>query len=576
MAQSVVIVCPSHLKIGVKEVRMKRSTVSRFLAAMIVLWTVAPAAFGQATPQQNQRNVATPWPPRTGRTAAAPMHAAPSLNTSSWTAIGPASLTSGSTNGLVSGRVAGIAADPTNANIIYIAPAGGGVWKTTDGGSTWTELTDTQSTLSMGAIAVAPTNPLVIYAGTGEANNSGDSNYGLGILTSTDGGANWTLRTGPSNAFSRLTTSQIAVDPTNSSIAYAAMADLGANGVFGSNTGIWKTTDGGATWTNTTTTITSLFPWSAVVIDPNNSQNLYAAVGYLYGTSSNGVYRSVNGGGSWSLLTNGPNGSNTGRIALALGKSNSSVLYAAVQDAKTHGLYGMFRSDNANTTATFTTLSTTPNFLGGQGWYDIVVVVDPANSANVYAAGVLNYNNNTDAIIKSTNSGVSWTDITTGSNGVEPHTDNHALAFDATGHLLDGNDGGVYRYDPGNNNWTDLNSNINSIQFSGIGLHPTNPSIAIGGSQDNGTELFSGVLLWTETDGGDGGFAKFSQTNGSRAYHQIPVASFGSNFFRRSDDGGNTWATETSSISGDTAQNFYAPFVVDPNNGDHVFYGTYR
>jgi photosystem II stability/assembly factor-like uncharacterized protein len=336
----------------------------------------------------------------------------------------------------------------------------------------------------MGAIALAHSNPLVIYAGTGEANNSGDSNYGLGILTSTDGGSTWTLRTGPSNAFNRLTTSQIAVDATHSSIAYAAMADFGANGLFGSNTGIWKTTDGGATWTNTTTTITSVFPWSAVVIDPNNSQNLYAAVGYLYGTSSNGVYRSVNGGGSWSLLTNGPNGSNTGRIALALGKSNSSVLYAAVQDPKTYGLHGIFRSDNANTTATFTTLSNTPNFLGGQGWYDIVVAVDPANSANVYAAGVVN--SNMDAIIKSTNSGVSWTDITTGSNGVEPHTDNHALAFDATGHLLDGDDGGIYRYDPGNNDWTDLNSNINSIQFSGIGLHPTNASIAIGGSQDNG------------------------------------------------------------------------------------------
>jgi hypothetical protein len=349
------------------------------------------------------------------------------------------------------------------------------------------------------------------------------------------------------------------------------MADFGANGLFGSNTGIWKTTDGGATWTNTTNAITSEFPWSAVVVDPRNGQNLYAAVGYLFGNTANGVYRSLNGGGSWSLLTNAPNGSNTGRIALALGKSNSSVLYAAVQDSHTFGLYGMFRSDNANTTATFTTLSATPNFLGGQGWYDIVVAVDPANSANVYAAGVA-----PTAIIMSTNSGVSWTDISTGSNGVSPHTDNHALAFDAIGQLLDGDDGGIYRYNPGNNNWTDLNSNINSIQFYGIGLHPTNPSIAIGGSQDNGTALFSGALLWTETDGGDGGFAKFSQTNGSRAYHQIPVGSFGINFFRRSDDGGNTWTTETSGISADTTQNFIAPFVVDPNNGDHVFYGTFR
>ena len=370
---------------------MKGSTVSHFLAAMIVLLCVGSAALGQETPQQKPPKVTTPWTPRTGRTTAPtqePSVAAPSLNTSTWTAIGPASLNSGTTNGLVSGRVTGIAADPTNANIIYAAPAGGGVWKTTDSGSTWTEITDTQSTMSMGAIAVAPSNPSVIYAGTGEANNSGDSNYGLGILTSTDGGNTWTLRTGPSDAFNRLTTSQIAVDPTNSSIAYAAMADFGANSLFGSNTGIWKTTDGGATWTNTTTAITSEFPWSAVVVDPNNGQNLYAAVGYLYGDTENGVYRSLNGGGSWSLLANAPNGSNTGRIALGLGKSNSSVLYAAVQDPHTFALYGMFRSDNANTTATFTTLSATPNFLGGQGWYDIVVAVDPPEVSALAALGV--------------------------------------------------------------------------------------------------------------------------------------------------------------------------------------------
>jgi photosystem II stability/assembly factor-like uncharacterized protein len=106
-------------------------------------------------------------------------------------------------------------------------------------------------------------------------------------------------------------------------------------------------------------------------------------------------------------------------------------------------------------------------------------------------------------------------------------------------------------------------------------LHPTDRNKAIGGSQDNGTEIYTGGVVWTETDGGDGGFAKFSQTNGNRAYHQIPVASFGPNFFRRSDDGGNTWTTKTSSIVVDqNFQNFYAPFVVAHYNGDRVLYGT--
>src|SRR6266566_4228373 len=136
----------------------------------------------------------TPWTP--GPYGPGPQSQVTSipLNSSSWTAIGPAPL--GSSPAFAnSGRIAGVAAHPTDPNTIYIAAAGGGVWKTTNGGATWTPLTDTQRTLSMGAIAISPSNPLVLYAGTGEANNSLDSNYGRGILVSTDGGATWTLRT---------------------------------------------------------------------------------------------------------------------------------------------------------------------------------------------------------------------------------------------------------------------------------------------------------------------------------------------------------------------------------------------
>src|SRR5439155_9815671 len=118
-----------------------------------------------------------------------------SINPATWTPLGPAPILNGprAGSGPVSGRIAGVAAHPTDPDTIYVAAAGGGVWKTTNGGSTWTSLTDTQATQSMGAIAVAPSNPDVIYAGTGEANNSGDSNFGRGILVSADEGATWTL-----------------------------------------------------------------------------------------------------------------------------------------------------------------------------------------------------------------------------------------------------------------------------------------------------------------------------------------------------------------------------------------------
>ena len=160
------------------------------------------------------------------------------LNTSTWSAVGPASLANGS-----SGRLAAVAGDPNNANVLYVAAAGGGVWKTVDAGASWTPLTDGQSTLFMGALAVAKSNPDVIYAGTGEATNSGLSFYGRGVLKSTDGGTSWTL-TGNS-VFNRKTISQIAVDPTNGNVLYVAVGGGGVNGV-GGNVGIFKSIDGGS------------------------------------------------------------------------------------------------------------------------------------------------------------------------------------------------------------------------------------------------------------------------------------------------------------------------------------------
>jgi hypothetical protein len=249
----------------------------------------------------------------------------------SWTALGPAplSFTYPATENF-SGRIVGIAPSPTDPNTIYIAAAGGGVWKTSNGGSTWTPLTDNQVTLSMGAIALAPSNPNVIYAGTGEANNAG-SNYGRGILVSTDGGTTWTL-TGNS-AFDRLAIARIAVDPTDPNTAYAAVNDFPNNGrPFAGGTGIYKTTNGGTTWTNLTASIDMLDPYSDVVIDPNNHNTVYMAIGDHFGdvyhTGGNGVYKSINAGASWTKLAGGlPTDANAiGRVTLAIAPTNSQVL----------------------------------------------------------------------------------------------------------------------------------------------------------------------------------------------------------------------------------------------------------
>ena len=515
-----------------------------------------------------------------------------SLTSSGWTAIGPASLNSG--GGQVSGRITGIAVDPTSTNIIYVAAAGGGVWKTTDGGTTWTALTDTQTTLAMGAIAIAPTDHLRIYAGTGEANNAGDSNHGIGILVSSDAGSTWTLETA-GGAFAGVSIGQIAVDPTNENIAYAAVGGYSENGNTFSNTGIWKTTDGGTTWANTTTAISSYgseMSWSSVVVDPNTPSIVYAAIGDIFygGYGPNGVYRSTNGGSTWALLTGAPSGAATGRIALAVSPAAKTagqhVLYVAMSTSLNPGSGGLYyfgRSDNADaTTPTFTNLtSTTPDFLGGengsgQGWYDMAVNVDSAGT--VYCAGVENYSGGgTQNIIRSANLGVNWSDISI-VGGVEPHTDSHAIALDFTNRMLIGNDGGIWRYDATVPSWTNLNGNLNTIQFQGISLHPTSAGTVLGGSQDNGTELYTGSLVWAETDGGDGGFAQISQTTSTRCYAVHPVGSFGPTaFFRRSDSScaAGTWIAETTGFL-NANSDFYPPFVVDPTNGDHLVIGLDR
>src|SRR5215831_4693608 len=315
----------------------------------------------------------TPWTPLTQPVPPlkAPLLPTMQLSTVAWTAIGPAPLNSSQTTGNVSGRITGIAAHPTDVNTIYITPAGGGVWKTTNGGTNWTALTDTQSTLSMGAVAIARSNPLVIYAGTGEANNSVDSNFGRGILVSTNGGTSFTLNTGPGGVFNtnRMTCSRIAVDPTNASIAYAAMANFGTNGIFAAGiTGVYKTTDGGTTWTNVTAANgkDNNFPWSDVVVDPNTTTIVYAAVGYLFGTANNGVYKSTDSGTTWTLLNapNAPVGATFGRISIAISKaSNMNVLYVAAEDnTNTGGLARFVRSTDAG--ASFTNLTVgTPNYM---------------------------------------------------------------------------------------------------------------------------------------------------------------------------------------------------------------------
>jgi VCBS repeat-containing protein len=506
-----------------------------------------------------------------------------SLSTTAWTPIGPAPITNGGTPGglPVSGRITGIAADPSNANTIYIAAAGGGVWKTTDANDpspNWTPLTDNLTDgsglpipLFTGAVTVDPQNSNIIFVGTGESNNSGDSFYGRGILKSTDGGSTWTFNDN-GGAFERATVQKIVVNPSNDQIVYAVVDDFGSNGVTG-HAGIYKSTDGGSTWSNTTAGISTFDEYSDLVIDPNTPSTLYMTVGTFFGATINGVYKSTNGGGTWNILLGAGNGNTNGRYALAI-SSDSTNLYVSIafptSNPSTPGQLKAFLNSTDGGATFVNRTPSTPNYMGasvfGQGWYDTTLAVAPGHSNEVFAGG--SDNGGSQGIIETTNNGRVWSSITSDVNGNGPHTDHHAAAFDANGNFLDGDDGGIFRFNPSTGLWTDLNGNLNTIQFTGIALDPTDPNIAYGGSQDNGTEKYTGSLGWTAIAGGDGGFTRVDPFNPNTIYQE-----FTSDSIRRSDDGGNSFTFIGGTIQGNTV-NFYAPYILDPGTPNRILYGA--
>jgi photosystem II stability/assembly factor-like uncharacterized protein len=440
------------------------------------------------------------------------------LDPVNWTALGPAPVNSA--GALSTGRISTIAADTNDANTIYVGTAGGGVWKTTNGGVHWTPLTDTQDTLYMGALALAPSDPLTIYAGTGEA-NYGPSKIdlrrenvfaGRGVLKSTDGGQSWTLL--GSDVFFRRTISKIVVDPKDADTLYVAVGNLAYDGLPG-NTGIWKSTDGGKSWNlmvNGIANFTGNDAISDLVMDASSAQHLYAAVGNPNGSLANGVYETFDGGANWAVSGNFPTGAldaQIGRITLAISTSSPTTLFASIARIGINASFkDMYKTTDSGTT--WTRLSGVPSYMGPYGDYNTTLAIDPSNPNIIYAGGQT-------TIIRTMNGGGSWSFIDVGFDA--PHADHHGATFDALGRFLDGNDGGIWRLDnPSTLRWADLNGDLNTIQLTGIALDPTNADIAYAGAQDNFSEKFTDSLSWRALLGGDGGFTRVNFNNPLTVY----------------------------------------------------------
>jgi photosystem II stability/assembly factor-like uncharacterized protein len=434
-------------------------------------------------------------------------HAGPSVFASvqapgQWTRIAP-ELVRGNPLVVNGGRVASISVNPADPRHWLVGIGNGGVWDTRDGGATWTPLAHQAPTLAIGAVAFAPSNPEIVYAATGEASAEFFTMAGVGLLRSSDGGRHW-AHVGEAS-LRRTAVRSMRVHPTNPNVivATASRGGAGRDSRFGgahpsAPFGVLRSNDGGATWVRT-------LPGMAIAleVDPTNFNNQYAAIGEqalgpsginqdAVGSVANGLYRSGDGGLTWTPVT-GPWGDSTptrpttGRVALAIAPSNPNVLYAGMQKHRlTSGgasdLLGLYRTDNAwAATPAWVEVPRGPTAAGGgycggdKCGYTHVLSVDPADPNRLFAGGA--------RIWMCTNCGASptWANVQGGQGGL--HADFHAMAW-AGNRLIVGTDGGVWSSTTFGATWQSHNVGLPTLMFYSGALHPTNPNFILGGLRD--------------------------------------------------------------------------------------------
>jgi photosystem II stability/assembly factor-like uncharacterized protein len=496
---------------------------------------------------------------------------APTSNPS-WTLIGPKPIKTPYTDPIVAGRVSALAVDPGNPSVVYAGAAQGGIWKTTTAGSSWSPLTDRQASLAIGSVALDPTNSNIVYVGTGEENFAGDSYYGAGILKSTNGGTTWTHLCGPfcgpvgQDGFygggARI--GALAISPANNQVILAAVALLRKDGIY-------RSADGGKTWTQ----VVSGNPGTAVLFDPVNGNTAYAALGNSFSGGTESVFKSTDGGQTWSA-DNGSGGNvlpiaNAGRIVLAMDPSHTATLYAGIANVSTGSLLGLFKSTDGG--GSWTRLTSTPDYCTPQCWYDHTIAVDPANSNVIYAGGAFS-----TTLIRSLDGGSSWTVLQAAANFGFLHADMHALAFASDGSKLYlGNDGGVYsttQTTATNPAFTALNSTLATAQFyPRLSIDPTNVAKAIGGTQDNGTDLYSGGLAWNDVVCGDGAATAIDTAVPTTMYAACENIDI-----EKSTTGGaaGSWNQVINGIDTGDRVEFIPPLVIDASQPANLYFGTYR
>ena len=444
------------------------------------------------------------------------------------------------------GRVNVVRFDPTNNSIIYVGAPDGGLWKSTNSGVSWTELnTDKLPVIGISDIAIDPTNNQIIYIATGDADAS--DTYSAGVLKSTDGGTTWNT-TGLNWAVSSGNTiSRLLINPTNTNIIYA-----------GGNRGIYRSSNGGGSWTQVTTaSVTSM------EFQPGNPNTVYAC-GKIF-------LLSTNGGVSFSTITNGlPSSSAVVRMSLAVSPANPNYVYVVAANASNYGFYGMYRSTNGGTSFTTQDGNATPNLLGfnyngsdigGQGWYTLSIAVSPTNANQLVVGGV--------NIWQSTNGGVNWTLNAdwTGTGAPYVHADIHNLNYLNGTTVFAGCDGGISETANNGSSWSDISSNLQIAEMYGLGMSTTNATKILSGWQDNGTNLLNGTS-WNESMGGDGMKCFIDWSNDNNMYGEQYNGSL-----NRSTSGGSPGSWQGISPSTSETGAWVTPWWQDPNTANTIYVG---
>lgn len=519
-----------------------------------------------------------------------------------WENLGP---------GNIGGRTRRLVIHPTTPTTMYAGAVDGGIWKTTNGGSSWVPLDDMMANIAVVSLAMDPSDSDTLYAGTGEGFFNVDGVRGAGVFKTTDAGSTWTQIAATNNSDFHFVM-DVLVSPNSDQRLYAA-----------TRTGVFRTLDGGTSWTKVIDAVspTNVNGCTDLVIKSSGpTDTVFAACGTFAQAT---VFRNTDAGGAgtWdSVLTE----AGMGRTQLALAPSNENTIYAmaasivagpdrtgdAVGDYN-NGLHKVFRSTMNGASGSWTTrvantdanvgntlqLSNGPfaiclNSFPNQGWYDNILAVDPVDENIVWAGGI--------DLFRSNDGGANWGIASLWfSDPADPffvHADQHFIAFDpgyngtSNKTMFVGNDGGIFKTTdaraavdpPVNPNicdtaqttiavpWQHLNNGYDVTQFYHGTVYP-NGTTYFGGTQDNGTvrgDDGSGDDAWAMIFGGDGGYTAQDPANTNILFTETTRFSI-----RKSVDNGVNWAAATSGITGDNGAAFILPYQMDPGNAQRLWTG---